>query len=99
MTRQINRTRGKRAERDVAKRLGGRRMGTMGSEDVDTQLFSVEVKSRKRFVGEGFMSQAKANCQPGRMPLVVVHTHGKRHSDDLVMIRMCDFEDLYGRLN
>jgi len=68
----------------------------MGNEDVDTGLFSVEVKSRKKFVGDGFMSQAKANCQPGKMPLVVVHIHGRQHTDDLVMVRMEDFEGLYG---
>jgi len=28
----------------------------------------------------------------------VVHVHGQSRSNDLVMLRMCDFEDLYGRV-
>ena len=93
-----NRQRGKAAERHVAKALGGKRVGTMGGEDVSHDLLSVEVKSRVRFVGETFMSQAKANCPDGKVPAVVVHLHGKRHCDDLVILRMADFEDLHGRV-
>ncbi len=93
-----NRERGKAAERHVAKALGGERVGVLGGEDVSHDLLSVEVKSRVRFVGETFMSQARANCPDGKIPAVVVHVHGKRHCDDLVLLRMRDFEDLHGRI-
>lgn len=93
-----NRTRGKRAERHVAKTLNGKRVGTLGGEDVSHDLLSVEVKSRQRFVGETFMSQAKANCPDGKIPAVVVHIHGKRHADDLVILRMVDFKELHGKV-
>jgi hypothetical protein len=92
----LNRNRGKSAERFVARALNGKRVGTMGGEDVQTGLFSVEVKSRARFVAEGWMSQARRNCPQGRVPAVVVHVHGQRHSEDLIMLRMSDWVDLYG---
>ena len=84
----INRDRGKRAERAVAGLLHGKRVGTMGGEDVYHQDFSVEVKSRVSFVGEKFMQQAEKNCKDKRTPLAVVHIQGKEHGKDIVMIRM-----------
>lgn len=98
MNPRLNRERGKRAERAVAKALGGEKIGTLGGEDVSHGLLSVEVKSRKRFIGEAFMSQAKANCPMGKIPAVVVHVHGKRHFENLVILRMEDFENLSARL-
>jgi hypothetical protein len=92
----MNRERGKRTERATAKALNGRRFGVLGGEDVHAGLFSIECKSRKKFIGNSFMDQARRNCPKGRVPLVVVHVHGKRHSDDLVMLRMADWVDLYG---
>lgn len=92
-----NRERGKAAERHVAKALGGTRVGTLGGEDVSHDHLSIEVKSRVRFIGETFMRQARANCPKGKTPCVIVHVHGKRHDDDLVLLRMRDFEALHGR--
>lgn len=86
----INRDRGKRAERAVAELIHGKRVGTMGGEDVYHQDFSVEVKSRVSFVGEKFMQQAEKNCKGSkkRTPIAVVHIQGKPHDKDIVMIRM-----------
>lgn len=84
----INRDRGKRAERAVAEMIHGKRVGTMGGEDVYHQDFSVEVKSRVSFVGEKFMAQAERNCKGKRTPIAVVHLQGKPHNKDIVMIRM-----------
>jgi len=92
----LNRNRGKATERATAKRLGGKGVGILGGEDVSAGLFSVECKSRVRFVGQGWMSQAVRNCPRGRVPMLVVHLHGARHADDLVMLRMSDWLDLYG---
>lgn len=94
----VNRDRGKSLERSVAKALNGKRVGTMGGEDVQAGLFSVECKSRVKFIGKSFMAQAIRNCPEGRLPCVVVHIQGARHADDLVMLRMSDFRDLYGEL-
>lgn len=93
-----NRDRGKRAERAVAQRIGGKRIGTLSGEDIQHPVFSGEVKSRKAFAAAPWMDQAVRNCPKGKTPLVVVHVHGSRHDKDLVMFRMQDFEDLLGRL-
>jgi hypothetical protein len=94
-----NRQRGKNTERAIAKRLGGKRVGILGYEDVQHPLFSIEVKSRVRFSGEGFMEQAIRNCPEGKTALVIVHIAGKHHSNDFVMMRLRDFEDYLGTIN
>jgi hypothetical protein len=93
-----NRQRGKRAEKAIAERLGGKRVGVLGDEDVQHPLFSIEVKSRQRFAGEAFMQQAIRNCQGGKIPIVVVHISGRYHGNNLVMMRLKDFEDCLGRI-
>lgn len=92
-----NRGRGKRNEKALADRLGGKREGIFGGEDISMGLFSVEAKSRKQFVGQGFMEQAERNCPKGKVPLVIVHILNQRRSNDLVMMRLSDFEDHYGK--
>ena len=91
-----NRRRGKDAERALAKRLNGRRTGVLGGEDITHPLLSIEVKSRRWFTGDRFMAQAKRNCK-GKIPAVIVHITGRPHVNDLVMLELKDFEDLFGR--
>ena len=93
-----NRQRGKATERAIAKRLGGIRRGILGGHDIDCGAWAVEVKDRVNFVGNTFMQQAERNCPPGKTPLVVVHQTGRRHADDLVMLRLSDWLDLHGPL-
>lgn len=89
-----NRSRGKSAERSVAKALGGKRVGVLCGEDIQHDTLSVEVKSRQTFVASGWMSQACRNCPEGKTPIVVVHVHGKRHDGDMVIVRMEDFKGM-----
>ena len=91
-----NKRRGKAYQSRLAKRLGGENIGTLGGEDIRHPYLSVEAKTRKVFVGEKYMSQAKANCPTGKIPIVVIHVVGREYKDDLVLIRLADFEDLYG---
>jgi hypothetical protein len=42
---------------------------------------------KERFVGNTYMNQAESNCPDGKLPIVVVHTTGKRHENDIVIIR------------
>ncbi len=86
-----NRQRGKECERVIAKMLGGRRVGILGNEDVAHPDYSIEVKSRKKFVAKGWMEQCKKNNIDSKIPLVVVHEVHKNHSDDLVIINIKDF--------
>ena len=60
-----NRARGKSAERRIAALMNGRRVGILGKEDVETDKFSIEVKSRKKFVASGWMDQAVKCCRDG----------------------------------
>ncbi len=92
-----NRRRGKDAERVLAKRLKGRRTGVLGGEDISHPLLSIEVKSRARFVGERFMAQAKRHSN-GKIPAVTIHVTGRPHGQDLVMLELQDFEDLFGKV-
>lgn len=95
---RLNRQRGKATERYIATRLGGRRLGTLGQEDVDTSHFSVECKAYKRFSIRKFLDQAIRNASHGKTPLLVLHEHGTRHNDDMVVMRLQDWEDWYGRI-
>jgi hypothetical protein len=98
MNPKHNRDRGKRTEQAIAERLQGTRKGIMGGHDVDAGPFAVEVKDRESFAGSTFMQQAIRNCPNDKTPLVIVHTHGKRHDTDLVMIRLADWQDWFGKL-
>ena len=94
-TRQkTNRERGKRHERSVAKRLGGLRIGVLCGEDVKHDTYSVECKSRESLASEKWMQQCEANCPPDKTPLLVMHTHGQHYDNDLVVMRMKDWEKL-----
>lgn len=73
-------------------------VGTLGGEDGKHPIFSAELKKCKAFRGNAFMEQAIRNCPNEKVPMVVVHTTGRNHNDDLVIIRLRDFEDLYGRV-
>lgn len=95
---KLNRQRGKSYERYIANRLGGRRMGVMGKEDVDHPLFSIECKSFARFAGEKVMAQAERNAYKDKTPLSIVHIRGNSHDKDIVMMRLSDFEDYLGKL-
>ena len=91
MSLKRNRERGKEAEKAIAKLLGGRRVGILGKEDIDHPDYTVEVKSRKTFAGSKFLEQAEQHNTGDKTAIAVVHVTGKRHADDIVMIRLKDF--------
>jgi len=95
MTANSNRKRGKANESALAKRVGGKRMGILGHDDVQTGTFSIEAKSRVSFCAQKWMEQSQRNAK-GKIPLVVVHVLGKHRNNDLVLIRLEDWIDLYG---
>ena len=86
-----NRQRGKDSERQIAKLLGGKRVGILGDEDVMHPVYSIEVKSRKKFSGRKWMEQCKKNNKDNKIPIVVIHEANKPHSTDLVLIGIKDF--------
>ena len=85
----------KRTERAIARRLNGKRLGATGmaTPDVVTERLAVEVKHRRELPEwlKGALAQAVNNAGD-RLPLVVLHEAGQRHADDLVVMRLADFE-------
>ena len=87
----------------MAKRLGGKSVGTIEGQDIsfDDSLvdkpWSIEVKHRKKFVGNTFMNQAIKNAPVGKTPLVIVHELNQRFDNSLVLIRLKDWEEWYGK--
>lgn len=96
MTSQVvkNKRRGRRTENKIADKMGAVRQGLYGQEDAAHPIFSIEVKDRKKFTGKSFMDQAIANAPTGKVPIVIVHVTGDRHDNDLVMIRMKDWQKI-----
>lgn len=95
----------KRTEREVARRLGGRRVPVSGRQrgdvpDVEHPLWSVEVKHWAQLPARVLdaMSQAIAASRGDQVPIAVLHQAGEEHGSDLVVIRLDDFVELYGPL-
>ena len=89
----------KAVERAIAKRLSGQRVGCTGlaTPDVTTDKLSVEIKTRQALPGwlRGAMAQSKRNSN-GKLAIVVLHQVGHRHDDDIVAMRLSDFEQWIG---
>jgi hypothetical protein len=90
----------KRAERRVAEILGGRRVPVSGRQrgatpDVAHEVLSVEVKTRKTLPAwiQDAMKQAEACAKEGQVPVTVLHQHGQRYRDSLVLMRLGDLEE------
>lgn len=96
-----NKAQGRAIQSKLAKRTGGDNIGTLGGEDIHfhDKPWSIEAKHCKKFVGAKFMEQAEKNAPKGKTPIVIVHTLNQRMSKALVMIRLSDWEDWYGKLN
>lgn len=99
-----NKRSGRGYQYKIAKRLGGKSVGTIEGQDitVDTMIggktlqFSFEAKKRKSFIGQTFMVQAIKNCPQDRIPLVIVHETGQFHDNDILLIRLLDWEKIIG---
>jgi hypothetical protein len=95
----------KRNERAIAARLGGTRVPVTGRQrgdapDIAHPVYSVEVKARKSLPTwlHTAMMQAIAAQRGGQMPVVILHQTGTRHAEDLVVVRLGDFENWHGAL-
>lgn len=89
-----NRDRGKEAEKRVATYLGGKRIGLLGGEDVQHETFSIEVKSREKFVAKGWYDQCKKNAPKGKIPLVVVSLKSQPIAKGYAILRLEDLATL-----
>jgi hypothetical protein len=93
----------KKTERMIAARLGGRRVPITGRQrgdvpDIAHDVYSIEVKSRKTlptWLREA-VAQAVAAQRGTQLPVAILHQRGTRHDDDLVVLRLADFEGWCG---
>ena len=92
--------RGYRHEADMAKRLNGQRVGLTGKAtiDVDAGWLAIECKERQTLPAwiQTAMSKARAKASDDQLAVVILHELGKRHDNDLVVLRLCDFEEHFG---
>lgn len=90
--------RGKDTERAIAKRVKGERLGNTGmaTPDVMSDGLVVECKSRESLPLwlVKALTKVVTKAPPGKLPVVVLHQVGKRHDDDIVCLRLRDFEAL-----
>ena len=89
----------KATERKLASRLGGKRVPITGrirgsAPDIEHSWLSLEVKHRKQlpaWIYDAIDQAVKSNTGE-QLPTVILHECGKRHDDDLVVLRLQDFE-------
>ncbi len=94
----------KRTERSIAKRLGGERVPITGRQrgdapDIRHPILSLEIKDRKRL--PNWLHDAAAQAQAAKtdkeqLAVVVLHEAGKRHDDDVVVVKFKDFCEWFG---
>ena len=90
----------KHTERVIARRLNAQRAGPTGrtGADVYSDWLSVEVKHREHlplWLKAG-LDQAATGAGEWRLPLLVLHEAGQRHDNDIVCLRLRDFEAWFG---
>jgi len=87
-----------RHERHIAAAVGGSRTGNTGTAgaDVVTDAYSIECKSWRRLPAKvvAALQQAERTATGGRVAVAVLHEVGRRHEQDLVVLRWRDFADL-----
>lgn len=94
----------KEAERQVARRIGGKRTANhalgLRTPDCENDWLSVEVKTRKALPSwlTGAVTQAATNATPGKLPTVRLHRVGDRYGNDMIVLRATDFEEWFGQL-
>ncbi len=91
----------KHVERAVARQLGGQRVpvsGRAGQPDIAHPWLSVEVKHRQRLPQWllAAVRQAELAATPGQLPLAILHQHGQRYAEVLVVMRLEAFVEWFG---
>ena len=93
----------KATERAVAAMIGGKRVPITGRQrgdvpDIQHPWLSPEIKHRQTLPAwiHDAISQAIAAAKSDQLPIVVLHEKGKRHTSDLVVMQLGDFQDWFG---
>jgi hypothetical protein len=89
----------KAVEREHARRLGGKRAGPTGKDgpDILHDAFAPQCKQRDEVAQylKEWMNQAVGDAPPDKLPMVIVHEKGGYYDEDLVIIRLVDFQAWY----
>jgi hypothetical protein len=95
----------KRAEREIAARIGGRRVPITGrirgsAPDIEHEWLSVECKQRRRLPEwiRDAMSQAKASARGDQLPVAILHETGRPYSSAFVVLELQAFIDHFGEV-
>lgn len=51
-----------------------------------------------KFIGNTYMNQAEKNCPDAKLPVAVVHTTGRRHEQDVVLLREIYWQSLLNKI-
>src|ERR1051325_5906379 len=96
----------KRTERQIARLIGGERVPVSGrargdQPDIRHDWLSVEVTHRQTLPDwiHDAIRQAVASVRGEQLPLAILHQSGSRHTDDLVVMRLSDFQEWFGGVN
>lgn len=95
----------KRSEREISKRLGGKRIPVTGIDrhgaDVVTPLLHVQVKTgrnRPSYLAD-WLDGICADAQPhGKAGVVIWQATRERIAESVVVMRLSDFEALHGKV-
>ncbi len=97
------RSRGNRRELELAKSLGGTKVGHHGGpEDVRASMFVIQSKVRKAFPGWMTTELAKLPRTDGRVPVLIVtgpaglDPHDRRKRLAIAVVTLDDWRDLHG---
>lgn len=100
-----NKKAGRKYQRKMAIRLGGKSVGVIEGQDISHPVFSIECKKfnklpawligeGKKAKGDGLWRQCLRNCPKEKIPIALVHTTSSSHDDDIVIMRLEDFEKI-----
>ena len=95
-----NRERSYSNEKAAEQLFHGFRIGTMGKEDVMHNTFSVEAKTYQdppKSI-QSWMGQAIRNAPENRVPIVYLHKLRQRREQDWVIMRVCDFLEMFAKI-
>ena len=86
----------KKYERRIARDLGGRRVGVLGSEDIEHPIYSIEAKLLKSLPKwlTGLWKQTQGNCPAGKIPFACVKEKNRNDDNAFVILRYIDFKNL-----
>jgi hypothetical protein len=68
------------------------------SELIWEEVTNWQIKEVNAFIGNTYMNQAEKNCPDAKLPVVVVHTTGRRHEHDVVLVRYLYWESLLNKI-